>query len=140
LIIGIIFSALYPVSSKSSLLALLFGTILAIFPLLCLLANGGILGALAFLSSQNLSLSVFLTGILPHGIIEISVLILSCSSGIKIGKKVITRVVKRRGRVKEELLLSFDFFLRVLLPLLFLAAMIEVFIVPHIYFKINCKL
>lgn len=112
--------------------ALLFGTILGIFPFLCLLVNGGILGALTFLSCQSLSLSVFLMGILPHGIIEIPVLVVCCSSGMKIGKEVGTRLFTKRGKIKEEFLLSFTFFLRVLLPLLFLAAVIEVFITPYI--------
>jgi stage II sporulation protein M len=112
-------------------LAILLGVVLGIFPFFCLFGNGEILGILAFFTSQKLSLSTFFVGILPHGIIEIPVLILVCASGIRIGKVIINKLFRGKGEAKKELSLALIFFLKILLPFLFLAAIIETFITPQ---------
>jgi len=114
------------------LLVLLLGIIFGIFPFLVLLSNGSILGIIAFFFKENLSWSVFFVGFLPHGIIEIPVLILTCAIGLKIGKTAFLKVFKKQGEVKKEISYAFSFSFKFLLPLLALAAAIEVFITSQL--------
>ena len=119
-------------NSITGFLAILFGVVLGIFPLVMLLANGGMMGIMFFLSEENEVLSAFFTGIFPHGIIEIPVLIFCGAMGIKIGKLVIKKIFKRKGDIKNELISGLKFFFKVLVPLLLLASVIEVFITQRL--------
>ncbi len=113
-------------------LVLILGIAFGVFPFFVLFANGGLLGIVAYFFNDVFSWSKFFLGTTPHGIIEIPVLILSCAIGLKIGKTTYRRIFKKEGSVKSELALSFRVFLKVLLPLLAVAAAIEVFITAKI--------
>lgn len=119
-------------NSVTGFLAIFLGPVLGIFPFSILLANGGMMGIMFFLSEENEVLSAFFTGIFPHGIIEIPVLIFCGAIGIKIGKLVIKKIFKRKGDIKNELISGLKFFFKVLVPLLFLASVIEVFITQRL--------
>lgn len=122
-------------NSLTGFFAILFGVILGFFPLLVVFANGEMLGIMIFLSEKALPLSVFFTGIFPHGIIEIPVLIFCGAMGLKIGKKVFKKIFKKRDRIKEEMKSALSFFFKVLMPLLFLAAVIEIYITQELLVK-----
>jgi len=113
-------------------LVLLLGIAFGLFPFMSLLSNGTILGMVAFFLKQAFSWPVFFLGTLPHGIIEIPVLILSGAIGLKIGKTVFQKVFKKEGEVKKELSAALEFFWKILLPLLVIAAAIEIFITAKI--------
>ena len=113
-------------------LVLLLGLIFGIFPFLVLLSNGTILGVLAHFSKTAFSWQTFFMGTIPHGIIEIPVVILACAIGFKLGKTSFERIFKKQGSVKTELNAALNFFLKILLPLLILAAAIEVFITSQL--------
>jgi len=150
-------------------LAIVLGIIFGFFPFLVLFSNGTILGIIAFFSKTELSWSTFFVGTLPHGIIEIPVVILACAIGFKLGKTFSDRVFKnrapqQRGEVKEdkssfpsfvatriggeedevlfakekeadikiELNTALVFFIKVLFPLLLLAAAVEIFITSQL--------
>lgn len=113
-------------------LVLIFGIIFGVFPFLVLFANGAILGILVFLSESTISWPKFFLGTMPHGIIEIPVMILACAAGLKIGRASFLGVFKKQGNFKNEFFSALNFFLKILLPLLFLAAAIEIFITAKI--------
>ncbi|MEA2098170.1 MAG: stage II sporulation protein M, partial [Patescibacteria group bacterium] len=110
------------------LLMLLLGIFAGIIPLFASFANGMILGIFARLISESLSWEFFLVGILPHGVIEIPVLILATATGMRIGKVVLWRLFGGEAVIKKELAKAFKFYIIVLVPLLILAAVIEAFI------------
>ena len=90
-------------------LVIVLGIIFGIFPFLVLFSNGTILGVIAFFSKTELSWSTFFVGILPHGIIEIPVVILACAIGFKLGKTLFIelflpsfRVAKAKVEKKES--------------------------------------
>lgn len=112
-------------NSLTVFLTITFGIAFGIFPLIVLFANGTLLGIFAFLFKDDISF--FLLGILPHGIIEIPVLIVSAAIGLKIG-----RVCLKKEELKRELFSAFNFWGKILLPLTALAALIEVFITARI--------
>lgn len=114
--------------------AILLGIILGLFPALVIFANGELLGILMSISREAQELATFFTGIFPHGIIEIPVLIFCASMGIKIGKKSVQKIFKKKVSIKEELKSALLFFFQFLTPLLLLAAIIEIFITREILF------
>jgi len=115
-------------------LTIILGIIFGFFPFLVLFSNGTILGIIAFFFKTELSWSTFFVGTLPHGIIEIPVVILACAIGFKLGKTLFDRVFKKEKEtdIKTELNTALVFFIKVLFPLLFLAAAVEVFITSQL--------
>lgn len=117
-------------NTLAAFLVILLSVIFGIVPVLALVSNGFIIGIFAFLWTQEFSLFAFFNGILPHGIIEIPVLIIASTIGLKIGYIVFIRVFKKQGEIKLEIINGLNFFIRILLPLILIAAFIEIFITP----------
>jgi len=114
----------------SLFLSIALGLVFGIAPFIYLFSNGMLLGVFVFLWQQEFALSEFLIGILPHGIIEIPLLIVSAAIGLKIGKAVIDKVFKKKGEVKPEVKIGLDFFIKVMIPLALIAAAVEAYITP----------
>ncbi len=117
-------------NSFSLLLSIILGFFFGLVPLLSLFSNGMLLGVFAVIWQERLSLDSFFVGVLPHGLIEIPVLVIGAAIGLKIGFIFLSRLIKKEGEVKKEILSGFIFFGKFLIPLLLLAAFIEAFITP----------
>lgn len=122
-------------NSLTGFLTILLGVLFGLFPLIVLFANGQLLGILIYLSRETLPVSKFLLSLLPHGIIEIPVLIICGAMGLKMGKIFADKIFKREGKIKKEIGLALNFFSKILLPLLFLAAVVETLITPKLFGK-----
>lgn len=68
-----------------SVIIIFLGLLLGVLPLFMLVANGMILGYVLSLQTNESTLSIVLKGIVPHGIIEIPVILLACAYGLKLG-------------------------------------------------------
>jgi len=119
-------------NSVTGFLAIFLGPVLGIFPFSILLANGGMMGIMFFLSEENEVLSAFFTGIFPHGVIEIPVLIFCGAIGIRIAVSLFKKIFRKKSDIKKELIQGLNFFFKILIPLLFLASLIEVFITQRL--------
>jgi len=119
-------------NSIALFLSILLGIVFGVFPFIVIFSNGTILGILMYLFQYNLSLDQFFIGILPHGILEIPLLIIGCAMGLRVGKEVFRRVFQKEGDIKKELSTALEFFWKIIIPLLALAAAIEVFITARI--------
>jgi stage II sporulation protein M len=77
-------------------------------------------------------LLTFAAGVLPHGIFELTAIFLATAAMLKVGAELVTPQTEKS--LGEILLLSladwFRVFLGVVLPLLAIAAVIEVYITP----------
>lgn len=104
--------------------SIVLGTLFGIFPILSLLANGYLLGIIA----QYHGPTVFLVGILPHGIFEIPALLLGAGAGIHLGWV----ALRRRSELKDETSIALGMFVRIIIPLLLIATLIETFLTPFI--------
>lgn len=115
-----------------SFLMIIFGILFGIFPIIVLISNGQILGLLLGWLVPRYNISYILLGILPHGLIEIPCFLLSAAIGLKIGKILVKKIFRKKVSLQEELNLGLSFFLRIILFLLFAAAVIEVLISPEL--------
>lgn len=120
-----------------SFYSVLFGFFLGLVPLLIITLNGFLPGLLFPYVSSKKSAFFFILGILPHGIFEIFAIILACALGFRMGRLSLIKIYKKMfGKIDisltNEFFQSFFLYLYIVIPLLFIAAIIEVFITGFI--------
>lgn len=119
---------------RAMLISMAYGFVPFLFlPVISLLANGALLGLLAALfAGQGASLLAFLAGILPHGIFELSALILSIACGVTLCVNMGRLVCGNPNR--KPLLELLEDLLRMLVlviaPLTAIAAVVECYVTP----------
>ena len=117
----------------ASLLSMLYGLI-PFLPLsaLALGMNALMLGAFAAIyQQQGIGLGVYVLGVLPHGIFELSALILSCALGLLICRTGTERILKKSDTpFFRRVLDCIRVFLTFSVPLLLVAALIETYVTP----------
>jgi uncharacterized membrane protein SpoIIM required for sporulation/ABC-type transport system involved in multi-copper enzyme maturation permease subunit len=122
---------------RAELVMLLLGIFsFGVLSILAFIANFALIGAvLGVLPSLGISpVLVFLSGILPHGIVELPSVIFICAAVLHMGLRLVT---PEEGRsIGETMIVTFADVIKVLIavcvPLLILAALIEANITPHI--------
>ena len=120
-------------NAVKSVAIIFLGLPLGILPLFMLVANGMILGYVLSLQTHESTLSIVLKGILPHGIIEIPVILLACAYGLKLGMlvwksaaQIFVPVSNRTGSLELKKVLSLTKpLIVVIVVLLLFAAIIE---------------
>ncbi|PGK51249.1 hypothetical protein CN918_26015 [Priestia megaterium] len=121
-------------------LFVMIGAVLTVyfFPTITVISNGAVLGlvlaALKIVNPKDSTWTNLFTGIVPHGIFEIPAIILGGAIGARLGLAGYRTLFKKEQELpyKTVLLQSSRFFLCILLPLLVIAAFVEMFITPHI--------
>ena len=125
--------AIFINNAVKTLLAILLGTVLGLAPGIFLLANGVALGVALSLSIQARGVWLSILAILPHGVLELPAVFLGTSIGLLLGMQTIKRL---RGRsetpMPSELGPAVRFYCTVIVPLLLLAALVEVFVTAAI--------
>lgn len=119
-------------NSIKSLFILILGIGFGIVPLLFIAYNGYFLGIFSHKILMEQSLLYLAGGILPHGIIEIPMVVISAAIGIRLGIKVIAAFKGESVSLKEEMITGLRFFFYWIMPLLFIAAVVETFITSAI--------
>ena len=120
-----------------SFLAMLGGIFFGILPVIFILVNGFFIGVVVFSSVQEYGILVVLFALLPHGIIELPMIFISASMGLRLGVLAFQKLFKikeKEIRFKYELFSAIRFFVTVIVPLLFIAAIIETFITSSILY------
>ena len=89
---------------------------------------------------QNISLLKYLLGILPHGIFELTALILSAAMGLYLCSTVTNALRKKQtGVLRPALHRCCQILYLWILPLLFMAALVETYITPIQFGIIDIK-
>lgn len=109
----------------SIILGLLFG----IFPLYFLYTNGFLLGIVSAYVLAKSSPLVLIAGILPHGILELTGVVIGCTYGVWLGVGFI-RLFKYKEPIGSKLRKSIQVYVKIILPILLVAALIEAYITP----------
>lgn len=113
-------------------LIILFGLIVGIVPFIFLVTNGFIIGVVVYEVAILKGITIAILGVVPHGIIEIPAIILGISLGFQEGLEVIKWLLKKKSQVRHSLKIGLKTFLKLIVPALFLASLIEVFITSQI--------
>jgi len=114
----------------ASAMAMLLGLGLGLIPLLVVTSNGFLLGIVGYATVQKAGWIFLAAGILPHGIIELPVVLISIAIGFRLGYLLALTLAKEKADLSGEIRMAFHFLVRYVAPLLFLAAAIETFITP----------
>ena len=126
-------------NAVKSLMAFVLGIGLGVIPVVFVAGNGMILGMVADIVFREKGVVFVLAALLPHGIIEIPMILLSAGMGLKLGQSMYLSLRGEGTDLKNELKQGFGFFMKWVMPLLFIAAVIETFVTPLIvnYFVLS---
>jgi stage II sporulation protein M len=113
------------------------GILLGLPPLLFIILNGFILGGLGSVLESVNGWKYVMASFLPHGVIEIPVILLAAALGLTVGMESLKWLVRRESRVKLQLSNSLKVYVRWILPGLAVAAIIEVLVTPLLIGLIN---
>jgi len=117
-------------SLKALFFAVLLGVLIAIPPILFAFLNGIIIGLASRFVVEEKGLLFLMAGILPHGVFEIPAVLLSCALGMEIGVVVCEKALGRDVSVKKTMLTCLRTYLKVVVPLLLVAALVEAYVTP----------
>ena len=113
------------------LLIILLGVLVGIPSIAYVSINASVIGILIANWPGDAYLTL-IAGLLPHGIIEIPLLLLSAAFGLSIGQEVLKFITRQESAVRTQLSSCLRFYYKWIILLLFVAAVIEVFITPQI--------
>ena len=108
----------------------LLGILVGLPSLLFITVNGFILGGLGCALESVGGLRYVMASFVPHGVIEIPVILLAAALGLTVGMESFRWLARRESRVKSQLSDCLKVYLRCILPGLAVAAIIEVFVTP----------
>jgi len=109
-------------NAKVSLMGIIFGIFLGVFPLSAAIGNGYLLGVVSsFVALGEGYMSLW--KIFPHGIFELPAVFISLALGLRLGMFVFQK--ERILTFKRHFVNSLRVFLLIILPLLIIAAVIE---------------
>jgi len=113
--------------------AIMLGLLFGLAPLIFDVVNGLILGLLAVASAKvEAAPFSFLVKLAPHGALEVPAMLFSVAVGLREGVSMIKKLRGEEVSLKEEAKQGLKLFVRLVLPLLLSAAVIEVFLTPLI--------
>jgi stage II sporulation protein M len=128
-------AAIFANNALKTLAAILLGTALGILPAIFLLANGVALGVAFSLSLQTRGLWHSVFSIFPHGALELPAVFLGTSIGLMLGTQTMKQLIGRPAPpLRAEIAHGVKFYCTVIVPLLALAALVEVFVTASIVF------
>lgn len=115
---------------EACILLFLGGASLGLITLLIISVNGMVIGGVIALVREEKGLLFMAAAILPHGIFEIPAFILSGALGLSLGRSLWDEL-NYGGDVAEAARILGLTFVRIVLPLVAIAAFIEAFITPY---------
>jgi len=129
--LSIVLALLIFINNAIKALGLIFlGILLGLPPLLFIGLNGFIVGGLGSALASSKGWTYVMAGFVPHGVIEIPVILLATALGLTVGMESLKWLVRRESRIKLQLSDSLKVYVRWILPGLAVAAIIEVFVTP----------
>ena len=121
--------AIFLNNSIKTFFVILLGPLAGILPVVFTLVNGFAMGFLFYLSVQSSGIAASSLAIVPHAVFELPGVLLGTSIGLMLGLRVIARL---RGKAEAttggDLRQALNFFWAVILPLLFVGALVEAFV------------
>jgi stage II sporulation protein M len=127
---AVLFAVIFLNNSIKSLLSIVLGIAIGIPPLIFLCFNGFIIGAMISALQSRTSNIMIIASLAPHGVIELPAIVLATALGFKVGFESIKYLINRQSNVKVQLRQSLVIYMKCILIMLFVAALIETFATP----------
>jgi len=127
----LIFLFIFFNNSIKAFLVIIGGVLFGVIPLVFMLVNGEIFGVIMNLAVKQEGWLTVILGLAPHGIFEIPAIVLASSCGLWIGYK-FYRKIRHNEPLGEAVRQSFRIYIRIVIPALLIAALIETYITPVI--------
>jgi len=132
----LIFLFIFINNSVKSLLMVLLGFFFGLIPLIFIITNGYMLGVVIAVTQLKIGMSAVLISLIPHGIFEIPAVLIASGYGMLLGYKFFRKLFFKEP-FEAHLKLSLNKFWKIVVPLLFLAALIETFFTPYLLSRLN---
>lgn len=116
-----LFSFIFINNLEVSLIGMVAGILLGVFPIITSIGNGYLLGFVAKINAHEEGI-LSLWKILPHGIFELPAIFISLGLGLRLGLIIFK---KKQGTFRDNFLSSLKTFFFIVVPLLIVAALIE---------------
>ncbi len=129
--------AIFKNNALNSLFALVSGIVFGLVPLALIAVNGLFLGMVVQVFSTEKGVLFVLAAVLPHGIIELPMVLLSAAIGLQLGHEMYLYLKGERTNLKHELKLGLLFYIVRIAPLLLLASIIESYVTPIIAMRVS---
>ncbi|MFZ3167459.1 MAG: stage II sporulation protein M [Candidatus Methanoperedens sp.] len=117
-------------NAVKSLFSIVLGAGLGIIPIIFIGGNGIIIGLIVNEVSKEQGVIFVLAALLPHGIIEVPMVLISAGLGLRLGYSMYISMKGEKRDMRYELTESLHVFMKIIMPLLFVAAIIETFVTP----------
>ena len=119
-------------NAAKALGVVVLGILLGLPGVLFVTVNGFVIGAVVSRAVSLMGLEYVIASLTPHGIIEIPMLLLATALSFMVGWESFKWLGHRESRVESQLLASVNLYLKVVLPGLAVAALIETFVTPWV--------
>jgi stage II sporulation protein M len=111
------------------LLFMLLGVFVGIPSLFFLIFNGFIMGWVAYDIAAQYSAAIAVASLVPHGVIEVPLFLISMAMGMGIGYQMLNRI-RGQGDPVKELRLALGLFVRRIIVLFIISGVVEITITP----------
>lgn len=135
----VLFIIIFLNNTIKALGAIVLGLILGLPPIFFIGANGFIIGVTITALKSSMGYGVIAASLAPHGVIEIPLLLLSASLGLRVGWESLKYLTRQKSSVRAQLRHGMRIYLKWIVAGLFVAAIIEVFITPLFILLIGGK-
>ncbi len=121
---------------RTSFMALVLGLGFGIIPFVFAAINGAVLGILVEFFFRKQGAFFVIAAILPHGIIELPMVLISVGIGFRLGHAAYLYLthLKTLYDLSHELKQGIIFYIKIIVPLLLLAAIVESYLTPLFIF------
>lgn len=127
----LIFLFIFFNNSIKALIATATGFLFGLVPIFFITFNGYVIGLVAYVGGTDIGMYTILMRLIPHGIFEVPGILLACSYGLWSGKQLYRRIIKKEDiSIKSTIIKASKKCLRVVFPILFVAAVVEAFVTP----------
>lgn len=126
--------AVYLNNLKTAAIAVLSGIGFGLLPIFVIVENGFVVGLASYLAMEFGGKSPYeiILSLVPHGLIEVPMIVLSVACGMRIGGEAMRALIRGEGDLRGEFLKGVRLFLHLVVPLLLAAAVVEIYVTARI--------
>ena len=118
-------------------LSVVLGLALGIAPIVFIIANGFVIGIVVGATFAKAGILYIIVGIVPHGIVEMPMVLISAAIGLKLGTDVLRKLFMKKAEVVKDLKEALLVFIFWIAPLLFIAAFLETFVTSTLLYLLS---